>query len=198
MQRLDAQPEPPQEIAAALHEKFADKYFCNFSVYQSAPDVWAIEQIFPIMPLHRLNERPTRRAVLQDLTCDSDGQIRAYVDSGRIQATLPVHDYRPGETYLLGLFLVGAYQEILGDQHNLFGDTHAVNVQLLSDGGYQLEAPEYGDKVEELLRFVHFDAERLMAAYRVKINAADINVERRSALLRELEAGLHGYTYLED
>ncbi|HEX2242623.1 MAG TPA: biosynthetic arginine decarboxylase [Gammaproteobacteria bacterium] len=198
MQRLDAQPEPPQKIAAALHEKFADKYFCNFSVFQSAPDVWAIEQIFPIVPLHRLNERPTRRAVLQDLTCDSDGQIRAYVDSGRIQATLPVHDYRPGETYLLGLFLVGAYQEILGDQHNLFGDTHAVNVQLLSDGGYQLETPEYGDKVEELLRFVHFDAERLMAAYRVKINAADINVERRSALLQELEAGLHGYTYLED
>jgi arginine decarboxylase len=198
IQVLDAQADSSEEIALRLREKFADKYFCNFSVFQSVPDVWAINQIFPIVPLHRLSERPIHRAVLQDLTCDSDGQIRAYVDSGRIEATLPVHDYRPGEPYLLGVFLVGAYQETLGDQHNLFGDTHAVDVKLLPNGGCRLEAPESGDTVEELLRFVHFDPDRLMMAYRAKINAAHIDAKRQAALLRELEAGLRGYTYLED
>jgi arginine decarboxylase len=198
MQALDAMPDPPQEIAALLYEKFADKYFCNFSVFQSVPDVWAIDQIFPIVPLHRLNEAPTRRVVLQDLTCDSDGQIRAYVDGGRIQATMSAHAYRPGEHYLLGLFLVGAYQEILGDLHNLFGDTHAVNVELLPKGGYRLEMPEPGDTVEELLHYVHFDSDRLMAAYGAKINATDLSPQRQAALLREMEAGLRGYTYLED
>jgi arginine decarboxylase len=198
MRTLDTMSDPPQEIALLLHEKFADKYFCNFSVFQSAPDVWAIDQIFPVVPLHRLDERPSRRAVLQDLTCDSDGQIGAYVDSGRIETTLPVHDYVAGEPYLLGLFLVGAYQEILGDQHNLFGDTHAVNVELLPDGGYRLEAPEHGDTVEELLRFVHFDSDRLMAAYRAKLRATELDTACQGALLQELKAGLRGYTYLED
>ncbi len=197
MQTLQMTPDPPQEIAAQLYEKFADKYFCNFSVFQSVPDVWAIDQVFPIVPLHRLDEAPTRRAVLQDLTCDSDGQIRAYVDSGRIQATLPVHDYRLGEPYLLGLFLVGAYQEILGDLHNLFGDTHAVNVELLPEGGFRLETPEHGDTVDELLRYVHFDTGQLIAAYRAKMLATEFDTELQAALLRELEAGLRAYTYLE-
>ncbi len=198
IENLDAQSDSSEGIAATLHEKFADKYFCNFSVFQSVPDVWAIDQIFPIVPLHRLNERPMRRAILQDLTCDSDGQIRAYVDSGRIQATLPVHDFRPERLYLLGVFLVGAYQEILGDQHNLFGDTHAVNVSFLPNGGYHLEQPEHGDRVEELLRAVHFDTDRLMSTYRDKIHALDLSQECQAALLKELEAGLQGYTYLED
>jgi arginine decarboxylase len=198
IETLDAQPDFAEAIGATLHEKFADKYFCNFSVFQSVPDVWAIDQIFPIVPLHRLIERPRRRAILQDLTCDSDGQIRAYVDSGRIQATLPVHDYRPEMPYLLGVFLVGAYQEILGDQHNLFGDTHAIDVSVLPDGSYHLEKPEHGDRVEELLRLVHFDTDRLMSTYRDKIHALDLSQERRAALLMELEAGLRGYTYLED
>jgi arginine decarboxylase len=198
IETLDAQPDFAEAIGATLHEKFADKYFCNFSVFQSVPDVWAIDQIFPIVPLHRLIERPRRRAILQDLTCDSDGQIRAYVDSGRIQATLPVHDYRPEMPYLLGVFLVGAYQEILGDQHNLFGDTHAIDVSVLPDGSYHLEKPEHGDRVEELLRLVHFDTDRLMSTYRDKIHALDLSQERRAALLKELEAGLRGYTYLED
>ncbi len=193
---LDTMSEPPEDIAAQLYEKFADKYFCNFSVFQSMPDVWAIDQIFPIVPLHRLTEQPARRAVLQDLTCDSDGQIRAYVDSGHIRPTLPAHEYRPGEAYLLGVFLVGAYQEILGDMHNLFGDTHAVNVELLPDGGYRLETPERGDTVEELLRYVHFDSEDLMAAYSAKIAALNLQADRREALLRELETSLRGYTYL--
>ncbi|MGH8501932.1 MAG: biosynthetic arginine decarboxylase [Gammaproteobacteria bacterium] len=197
LETLDAMAEPPQGVAAQLHEKFADKYFCNFSVFQSVPDVWAIDQIFPVVPLHRLHEAPTRRAILQDLTCDSDGQIRAYVDSGRIEATLPVHDYRPDEPYLLGICLVGAYQEILGDLHNLFGDTHAINVELLREGGYRLEGPEFGDTIEELLRVVHFSPERLMTTYREKIAAAGFSAERQQALCDQLEHGLHGYTYLE-
>jgi len=198
MSTLDAMKEPPREIPAQLHEKLADKYFCNFSVFQSVPDVWAIDQIFPIVPLHRLHEAPTRRAVLQDLTCDSDGQIRAYVDSGRIEATLPVHDYQPATPYLLGIFLVGAYQEILGDLHNLFGDTHAINVELLPGGGYRLDTPEYGDKVDELLSMVHFSPAHLMAVYQEKVAAAGFSAEHQSALCEELEHGLHGYTYLGD
>ncbi len=111
-----------------LNDKLADKYICNFSVFQSLPDTWAIEQILPIPPMQRLHEQPGRRAVLQDLTCDSDGKIRQYVDEQSIETSLPVHELRDGEDYLLGVFLVGAYQEILGDMHNLFGDTDSVNV----------------------------------------------------------------------
>lgn len=186
-----------REILDALNEKLADKYFINLSVFQSLPDVWAIAQIFPIAPLHRLDDPPTRRAVLQDLTCDSDGRIQQYVDGESIESTLPLHPYRPGEEYLLGIFLVGAYQEILGDMHNLFGDTDAVNVVLTGDG-YELRQPERGDTIDELLRYVHFDTEAMKQAYRDRIAAADLSDDRRRAFIEELEAGLVGYTYLED
>jgi len=129
--------EPPAEFDE-INRKLADKYYVNMSVFQSLPDVWGIDQVFPIMPLQRLDVCPDRRAILHDLTCDSDGQVEYYVDSAGVETSLPVHAVHPGEHYLLGFFLVGAYQEILGDMHNLFGDTDAVNVELSADGSYRL------------------------------------------------------------
>ena len=187
-----------REILDELNEKLADKYFCNFSLFQSLPDVWAIDQVFPIMPLHRLDECPERRAIIQDLTCDSDGRIDHYVDREGVESTLPLHGRRQGEPYLIGVFLIGAYQEILGDMHNLFGDTDAVNVELDAEGGHRLVQPQRGDTVDELLRYVHFDAEELLAAYRRKLDGTDLSHEIRKAFLVELEEGLVGYTYLEE
>lgn len=186
------------EIQVALQEKLADKYFCNFSLFQSMPDIWAIQQIFPIMPLNCLEQQPDRRATLQDMTCDSDGCIEHYVDSGRLSTTLPVHTLPTAQPYLLGAFMVGAYQEILGDLHNLFGDTDSINVELLNDGGYLLTEPERGDTIDELLRYVHFEPKDLLAQCRKKLALAVSNTERQKMLLREIEAGLIGYTYLED
>lgn len=188
-----------REVLDELNEKLADKYFCNFSLFQSMPDHWAIDQIFPIMPLNRLNEAATRRAVLQDITCDSDGRIDLYVNAEGVDTTLPLHAPQDGESYLLGIFLVGAYQEILGDMHNLFGDTDSVHVELLPDGTHQLVAARRGDTVGSVLRYVHFDPENLLAAYREKVaKATGLDRERRESFLKELSAGLEGYTYLED
>jgi arginine decarboxylase len=195
--RLDVRLRSHREILDELNERLADKVFCNFSLFQSMPDAWAIDQIFPVMPLQRLNEEPDRRAVIQDLTCDSDGRIDAYLDRQSIERTLPLHDLKFGDHYLIGIFLVGAYQEILGDMHNLFGDTAAVNVELTGDGGYRLVEPVPGDTVADLLRYVRFEPEALRAAYREKIAASDLDADRRTAWLAELEAGLEGYTYLE-
>jgi len=181
-----------------ITRKLADKYFCNFSVFQSTPDVWGIDQIFPIMPLHRLDEEPLRRATLQDLTCDSDGHIEYYVDGEGVESSLPLHEVREDEPYLLGIFLIGAYQEILGDMHNLFGDTDAVNVELTAAGGYRLVEPRHGDTVEELLRYVEFAPAQLLARYRDKIAAAGLNAEEQAAYQQFLASGLEGYTYLEE
>ncbi len=201
-QKLLTQPELlddlDPEIQSSLRDKLADKYFCNFSLFQSMPDVWAIDQIFPIMPLHRLNERPMRRATLQDMTCDSDGTVERYVDNGRLESTLPVHELKPDESYLLGIFMVGAYQEILGDLHNLFGDTDSINVELDIDGNYRLSEPERGDTIDELLRYIHFEPKELLAHCRRKLANAVSDSEQQKMLLREIEAGLIGYTYLED
>ena len=177
---------------------FADRYFCNFSVFQSMPDIWAFNQIFPIVPLHRLNEAPLREAVLQDLTCDSDGQVEAYVGQRGIDASLPVHALRPNERYWLGFFLVGAYQEILGDQHNLFGVTRSVNIELQSDGEWRLSDAESGDTVEDVLHRVRFDAATLQASYRRKLMGLQSDQTLHESVLRELLAGLSAYTYLED
>jgi arginine decarboxylase len=187
-----------REAIDELHEKLADKLFCNFSLFQSMPDVWGIDQIFPIVPLQRLNERPLRRALLQDLTCDSDGCIDRYVDNQGIESSLQVHELREGEPYLLGFFLVGAYQEILGDMHNLFGDTDSVNVVQDSDGRCQLAGPEYGDTVDDLLRYVHVEPESLMAAYRDKIASSGLAEVTQQAYLDTLAQGLKGYTYFEE
>jgi arginine decarboxylase len=187
-----------RELLDELNDRLAEKFFVNFSVFQSIPDVWALNQIFPILPLQRLQEPPLSRAVLQDLTCDSDGRIDYYVDGEGVETTLPLPPYRQGEPYLLGIFLVGAYQEILGDMHNLFGDTDAVNIELTGDGGYRMVGPEHGDTVVDLLRYVHFEPEALLAAYRDKLATARLSEMERTAYLAELEAGLQGSTYLEE
>jgi arginine decarboxylase len=185
-----------REILEELNEKLADKYFCNFSLFQSIPDAWGIDQLFPIVPLHRLNEKPNRRATIQDLTCDSDGQVHRYVDAEGVETSLPVHEIEKNEPYLLGIFLVGAYQEILGDMHNLFGDTHAINVQL-TETGYELIEPELGDTVEDMLKYVHFDMTHFREHYRLKLANAGLSNELQQRYFSELEEGLQGYTYLE-
>ncbi len=188
---------PQREMLDELNEKLADKYFCNMSVFQSLPDVWAIDQIFPIMPVHRLDETPTRRAVIQDMTCDSDGRIEQYVDQDGLEATLAVHALKKDEDYLLGFFLVGAYQEILGDLHNLFGDTDSVNVEMDENGKYVMVRPEKGDRADEVLAYVHLNAEDLLACYREKILKAGLDKKTRTRYMEALEEGLAGYTYLE-
>ncbi|MGZ4999964.1 MAG: biosynthetic arginine decarboxylase [Methylomonas sp.] len=185
-----------REILQELNEKLADKVFCNFSLFQSMPDIWGIEQIFPIMPIHRLDQQPTRRAVLQDLTCDSDGSIDQYVDHQNISNTLPLHAINDGEDYLIGFFMVGAYQEILGDMHNLFGDTHSINIELDGDGFHFGDFME-GEDVSELLDYVHIDTVALKAAYRQKLSDSSLTAEQKQAFEQELLAGLNAYTYLE-
>ena len=187
-----------REIIDELNDKLAYKYFTNLSVFQSLPDVWAIDQIFPIMPLHRLNERPDCRVTLQDVTCDSDGAIEHYVNYDSLESTLPMHELKENEDYLIGIFLVGAYQEILGDMHNLFGDTHSINLEIQDNGQYQLLEPEYGDTITELLSYVHFDTNELIRNYQLKIDNCELNNEVKKMLLEELKAGLTGYSYLED
>ncbi|MDP3856905.1 MAG: biosynthetic arginine decarboxylase [Stagnimonas sp.] len=187
-----------REALEHLREKLSAKYFCNFSVFQSVPDAWAIDQVFPILPIHRLDERPELRARLCDLTCDSDGRLDTYVDREGLTPTLAVHALRGEEPYLLGFFMVGAYQEILGDMHNLFGDTNAVNVVLdpQAPDGWRFDDPEQGDRTDELLRYVHLAPEELAESYRRKLAAAELPASVRADLLAELEAGLSGYTYL--
>ena len=197
-ERLQPNAKQHREILDELHEKLSDKYFCNFSLFQSMPDVWAIDQIFPIIPLHRLDEAPTRRGVIEDITCDSDGRIDFYVDSEGVESSLPLHPLRPNEPYLLGMFLIGAYQEILGDMHNLFGDTDSIDVELTGDGGYRLVRPLRGDTVDSVLRFVHFDVQELLQRYRDKMANVKLPAAQRDTMLAELEGGLHGYTYLEE
>jgi arginine decarboxylase len=196
--RLDIRLRAHRELIDELNERLADKVFCNFSLFQSMPDAWAIAQVFPVMPLQRLHEEPTRRAVIQDLTCDSDGRINTYIDRQSLEATLPLHTHKPGEPYLIGIFLVGAYQEILGDMHNLFGDTHSVNVELDGAGGYRFIQPMRGDGAHDLLRYVHIDPEELERAYRKKLVEARIPSEQRKRFESELIAGLRSYTYLEE
>ncbi|MCU1263249.1 MAG: arginine decarboxylase [Bryobacterales bacterium] len=194
---LDYMPEELEPLEASL----SDTYFCNFSLFQSMPDSWAIKQLFPIMPIHRLNERPTHPAVLGDITCDSDGKVDQFIDRRDVKRTLPLHKFN-GDNYYLGAFLVGAYQEILGDMHNLFGDTNAVHVRLDSTGEPVLEALIKGDTVREVLNYVQFKADSLVAQLRKDVETAvregRINYEESGRLLRFYEDGLHGYTYLED
>jgi arginine decarboxylase len=184
-----------------LDEQLSDTYFCNFSLFQSIPDSWAIKQLFPVMPIHRLNEKPTKHAVLGDITCDSDGKLDRFVDRRDVKKTLPLHAPTPNDAYYLGVFLVGAYQEILGDLHNLFGDTHAVHVSLDANGEARLDTLIKGDTVREVLNYVEFDAEMLLGKLRTDVESAvragKVDYEGAGRLLRFYEDGLHGYTYLE-
>jgi arginine decarboxylase len=197
VQHMDEVPEDLQNLDDVL----SDTYFCNFSLFQSIPDSWAIKQLFPVMPIHRLNERPTQHAVLGDITCDSDGKIDQFIDRRDVKKTLPLHTFN-GEPYHLGVFLVGAYQEILGDLHNLFGDTHAVHVSLDGSGSVVLDEVIKGDTVREVLDYVEFDAETLLVKLRADVERAvregRIDLEQSGRFLRFFEEGLQGYTYLED
>ncbi len=192
---LNPQNQSEEAILVELNEKLADKIFCNFSLFQSLPDIWGIDQIFPIMPIHRLNEVPTRRAVIQDLTCDSDGRIDCYIDGQNLENTLPIHEITPEKPYLIGFFMVGAYQEILGDMHNLFGDTHSINIKL-DDEGYHFEDLQEGEDISELLDYVHISSDELMQAYREKLAVSDLTDAEKQTYESELLAGLNSYTYL--
>ncbi|MCS4505915.1 biosynthetic arginine decarboxylase [Arhodomonas aquaeolei] len=195
--RLDPSVRAHREVLDTLRERQAGKLFANLSLFQSMPDIWAIDQIFPILPVHRLDEPLSARAVLQDLTCDSDGAVHLYVDRDGVESTLRVPPWRPGTPLVLGVFLVGAYQEILGDMHNLFGDTDAVNV-VLENGGWRLSEPAGGESVAAVLRHVHFEAEAMLQAYRRRVDGSGLDEATRAACLRELGAGLQGSTYLRD
>jgi arginine decarboxylase len=190
----------PEELEG-LESMLSDTYFCNFSLFQSMPDSWAIKQLFPIMPIHRLMETPSRYAVLGDISCDSDGKVDQFIDRRDIKKTLPLHPFN-GQPYYLGAFLVGAYQEILGDLHNLLGDTHAVHVRLNDDDSHTLEAVIRGDTVKEVLDYVQFSASGLLEQFRQDVEAAvsqdRIGYEEAGRLLKFYEDGLYGYTYLED
>lgn len=193
------QGEIPEELEA-LEKQLSDTYFCNFSVFQSLPDSWAIDQLFPVMPIHRLNEKPSRLAVLADITCDSDGKIEHFIDKREVKDSLELHPLN-NDDYYLGIFLVGAYQEILGDLHNLFGDTHAVQVSLAPQGGYLIDHVVSGDTVTEVLNYVSYNKDDLVARLRkateVALRNGLISLDDSRKLLRNYEEGLAGYTYLE-
>jgi len=201
LKKLVGQMEDVPEDLQSLDDSMADTYFCNFSLFQSCPDSWAIKQLFPVMPIHRLNTPPTHHAVLGDITCDSDGKIDQFIDRRDVKRTLPLHTVN-GEPYYLGVFLVGAYQEILGDLHNLFGDTHAVHVSLDERGSVVLDAVIKGDTVKEVLDYVEFSADELVRKLRNDVELAvrqgKITYEESGRLLEFYEEGLDGYTYLED
>src|SRR6188474_480196 len=201
LQRLVQQMEEVPEDLQNLDDTMADTYFCNFSLFQSCPDSWAIKQLFPIMPIHLLNTPPTHHAVLGDITCDSDGKIDQFIDRRDVKRTLPLHTVN-GDPYYLGVFLVGAYQEILGDLHNLFGDTHAVHVSLDAQGNVVLDAVIKGDTVREVLDYVEFDADMLVKKLRHDVELAvregRLSYEESGRLLEFYEEGLQGYTYLEE
>ena len=189
----------PEELMN-LDKLLADKYFCNFSLFQSLPDSWAIDQLFPIVPLQRLNERPTRSATLQDITCDSDGKIANFVTNRNNSHILPVHSLKKNEPYYLGVFLVGAYQEILGDMHNLFGDTTAVHISV-KDNKYHIDQVIDGETVAEVLDYVQYDPKKLVRQLEIwvakSVKSGKISLEEGKVFLSTYRSGLYGYTYLE-
>ncbi|MGY6631529.1 MAG: biosynthetic arginine decarboxylase [Wenzhouxiangella sp.] len=195
-ERLDPSHRRHRELSDRIRYQLSDKYFINLSIFQSLPDIWAIDQVFPIVPLARLDEETTRRAVLEDLTCDSDGRIDSYVDRGLLEPTLPVHAIKPGEEYLLGIFMAGAYQETLGDIHNLFGDTDSVDVWM-DETGFRLDNARSGDSADRLLELVGYDPRQLMTACRARVAAAGLDRTEAESLERLLTEGLSAYTYLE-
>jgi arginine decarboxylase len=186
------------DIIDDLEANLVDRYFCNFSLFQSLPDSWAIDQIFPIMPIHRLNEEPTRRGTIQDVTCDSDGKIEKFIGDRTSRPSLELHPFSDGDPYMIGIFLTGAYQEILGDLHNLFGDTNAVHIRLSATDGYEVTDLVHGDTVTEVLAYVQFRASDLLATFRRKVaNATNLERQEANTFIADYVAGLEGYTYLE-
>ncbi|HOI33417.1 MAG TPA: biosynthetic arginine decarboxylase, partial [Bacteroidales bacterium] len=190
---------PPEEFIN-LPKLLSEKYFCNFSLFQSLPDSWAIDQIFPIIPIHRLDEKPDRHATLQDITCDSDGKIDNFISTRNISHHLPVHTLKSRESYYIGVFLVGAYQEILGDLHNLFGDTNAVHVSV-DEKGYHIDQVIDGETVAEVLDYVQYNSKKLVRTVEtwvtLSVKQGKITAEEGKEFLSNYRSGLYGYTYLE-
>ncbi len=195
--RLTYDEKSHRDLLDELNERLVDKYFVNFSVFESMPDVWAIDQVFPIVPIERLDEEPIRRGIIADLTCDSDGKIDTYVENEDLDSSLPLHELRKGESYRLGFFLVGAYQEILGDIHNLFGDTDAIEVRVDGDG-FTIAQQRRGDTTDVMLDYVGYKLDDLRRRYRALVGAADIGKGEAERLNEALERGLTAYTYLDD
>ncbi|WFE73066.1 biosynthetic arginine decarboxylase [Halomonas sp. M1] len=195
--QLDTRNRAHREILDELAEKLADKLFVNFSLFQSVPDVWGIEQIFPVLPLSGLDQAPTRRAVIQDITCDSDGRIDSYVDGQGVESTLPLPEWKSEDERWIGFFLVGAYQEILGDLHNLFGDTDSVDAALDADGNWVISNAQAGDSVADVLAYVNFDAKVLKRKLFAQLEAANFSPQEQAHFAASLNEGLEGYTYLE-
>ena len=189
----------PDELRG-LDKLLADKYFCNFSIFQSLPDCWGIDQLFPVMPIERLNEKPTRNCTIQDITCDSDGKITNFTTGGALSNVLPVHALRKGEQYLLGVFLVGAYQEILGDMHNLFGVTTAAHISV-KNGTYHIDQIIDGETVDEVLEYVQYNPKKLVRQLEQwvtkSVRQGKISLEEGKEFLSNYRSGLYGYTYLE-
>lgn len=195
--KLKFSPPELEDIESAI----ADIYYCNFSVFQSIPDSWAIDQLFPIMPIHRLLELPKRNAVIADITCDCDGKIDHFIDLHDVKNTLPLHEINPNEDYYLGVFLVGAYQETLGDLHNLFGDTNVVSVRIHTDGSFDLVNEIKGDSVADVLTYVEFDPKDMYTSFRETAEQAIreglITARERQEIMTSFDNGLRGYTYYE-
>jgi arginine decarboxylase len=189
----------PEELEG-LEKTLSDTYFCNFSMFQSLPDAWAVDQLFPVLPIHRLNEEPTRRGILADITCDSDGKIDNFIDLREVKKVLELHPVPARQPYYLGIFLVGAYQEILGDLHNLFGDTNTVHVSLGADGSYYIEEVVAGDSVADVLRYVDYEPNELLRRLRANIETAlrsgSLTLDESRQLISRFQSGMASYTYL--
>ena len=186
-----------------LRESLSDIYYGNFSVFQSLPDAWAIEQVFPVMPLHRLDEKPVRKGIVADLTCDCDGKIDHFVGiDGQIERTLRLHDLKPGQPYYMGVFLVGAYQETLGDFHNLFGDNNVASIRVTQSGDIEFVDEVIGDTIERVLSYVEYEPAKMLAEFRNKAETAvrerRISVQARQRMMKLFRESLQGYTYFEE
>lgn len=197
-QHLDPSNRAHRPVIDELQERMADKIYVNFSLFQSMPDAWGIDQLFPVLPLEGLNKKPERRAVLLDITCDSDGTIDHYIDGDGIATTMPMPQYDPENPPMLGFFMVGAYQEILGNMHNLFGDTEAVDVYVREGGQVEVQLSDEGDTVADMLEYVQLNPAELLALFKDQVRDTDIAEDLRAQFVAEFESGLYGYTYLED
>ena len=195
---IEAWDEEDNAVLQEIHEKLADKVFCNFSLFQSLPDAWAIQQVFPVMPLHRLDEEPKCHGIIQDITCDSDGVIEQYVANEKIETSLPLHLWEQGQQYLLGVFLVGAYQETLGDIHNLFGRVNSVDVEINAQGECQLLRPEKGDDKAAVIDFVNYDSAGLLIDLAAKVDSSGIAASLKDECHQLLKQSFFGYTYLTE
>jgi arginine decarboxylase len=202
VQKIAAKMKNAPDEFEQLQKVLADKYFCNFSLFQSLPDAWAIDQIFPITPIHRLAERPTQEATLQDVTCDSDGKIEKYIGMYDYPSYLPVHPLKKDEPYYLAVFLVGAYQEILGDLHNLFGDTNAVHITMNKKGEFEVAQIIEGETVADVLEYVQFNPKELVRTMEkwvsTSVKESKITLAQGKEFLAMYRSGLYGYTYLEE